>query len=198
MKPVAVIVVSHSPEAWQEARDVTQKLRDGGIPTFVTLERGARALRNTLDYYNLQKSIMEIRKVPIRTILQKAPRMARDVAAGCGKEVNIELRGEDVEVDKRLIEVLGGPLTHMVRNSVDHGIETPDQREALGKERQGHVKIEVTENDSDIFLAISDDGKGLDFDAIFVAGTIPEAAYFVEQARGFSNPLSIRHLVFVA
>lgn len=115
---------------------------------------------------NLQKSIMEIRKVPVRTILQKAPRMIRDIATGSGKDIKVELVGEEIEIDKRLVETLDGPLTHMVRNSADHGIEMPDDRETAGKPRQGTVRIAVTEAEDNVTLKISDDGKGIDLNAI--------------------------------
>jgi two-component system chemotaxis sensor kinase CheA len=115
---------------------------------------------------NLQKSIMEVRKVSVRTLLQKIPRMVRDIASHSGKQVKVELVGEDIEIDKRLIETLDGPLTHMVRNSVDHGVETPDIRQASGKAAEGIVRVAVTETPDDVTLTISDDGKGLDIEAI--------------------------------
>ncbi len=115
---------------------------------------------------NLQKSIMEVRKVSINTLLQKIPRMVRDTASACNKEIKVELSGEDIEVDKRLLETLDGPLTHMVRNAVDHGIETPEDRLASGKPRQGVVRVAVTETADKVMLLISDDGKGLDIEAI--------------------------------
>lgn len=121
-------------------------------------------------FYNLsnslQESIMEIRKVPIRILLQKAPRIVRDIAAASGKKIKVELVGEDIRIDKRLIETLDAPLTHMVRNSADHGVESPEARQAGGKDKQGVVRIVVSENEDDVTLAISDDGKGLDYDAI--------------------------------
>ena len=115
---------------------------------------------------NLQKSIMEVRKVSVRTLLQKIPRMVRDIASLSGKQVKVELIGEDIEIDKRLIETLDGPLTHMVRNSVDHGVETPDIRQTSGKPAEGTVRVAVTETPDDVTLTISDDGKGLDIEAI--------------------------------
>lgn len=114
----------------------------------------------------LQQSIMNIRKVPVRTILQKAPRMIRDIAIASGKQVDVQLHGKDVEVDKRLIEILDGPLTHMVRNAVDHGIEMPDERQVAGKPPQGTICITATETADNVDLTITDDGKGLNLDAI--------------------------------
>ena len=115
---------------------------------------------------SLQKSIMEIRKVPVKILLQKGPRMVRDIASTSGKKIAVELKGEHIRVDKRLIETLDAPLTHMIRNAADHGIETPAERQAAGKPEQGKVSIEVTETDDDIVLSIVDDGKGLDYEAI--------------------------------
>jgi len=115
---------------------------------------------------DLQESIMEIRKVPIHVILQKVPRMIRDIAAASGKQIKVELEGEDIKVDKRLIETLDAPLMHMTRNAADHGIEMPDVRKACGKDAQGTVRIVVRENDDDVVLTLSDDGKGLDHEAI--------------------------------
>ena len=115
---------------------------------------------------SLQRSIMEIRKVPVRTLLQKAPRMVRDIATAKGKQIQVTLVGEDIQIDKRLIETLDGPLTHMVRNAADHGIEPPAEREAAGKAPQGTVTIAVVETDDHVTLSISDDGRGLDLDAI--------------------------------
>lgn len=115
---------------------------------------------------NLQKSIMEVRKVSVSTLLQKIPRMVRDIASASGKQVKAELTGEDIEIDKRLIETLDAPLTHMVRNAVDHGVEMPDVRQAAGKPAEGIVRVAVTETPDDVTLTISDDGKGLDIEAI--------------------------------
>jgi two-component system chemotaxis sensor kinase CheA len=115
---------------------------------------------------NLQKSIMEVRKVSVKNLLQKIPRMVRDIASHSGKQVKVELVGEEIEVDKRLIETLDGPLTHMVRNAVDHGVETPQAREASGKPAEGTVRVAVTETADDVTLTISDDGKGLNIEAI--------------------------------
>lgn len=140
-------------------------IAENGMDKLAANFRRANETFNNLSN-NLQKSIMQIRKVPIRTILQKVPRLARDVAASCGKEVNIELEGEEIEVDKRLIETLDGPLTHMVRNAVDHGIEMPNDRQARGKTPQGNIRIVVKETADDVTLSISDNGKGLDFEAI--------------------------------
>jgi len=127
-----------------------------------------KRVNKTFDHLSedLQKSIMEVRKVPVRTLLQKAPRMVRDIATASGKEIKVELVGEEINIDKRLVETLDGPLTHMVRNSADHGIEMPTDREAAGKTRQGTVCIAVAETEDHVTLTISDDGKGIDLEAV--------------------------------
>jgi len=114
----------------------------------------------------LQRSVMEIRKVPVRVILQKVPRIVRDIAAGSGKDISVELAGQDVKIDKSLIETIDGPLVHMVRNAADHGIEMPDEREKLGKPSRGTLCVAVSETADDITLTVSDDGKGLDLEGI--------------------------------
>lgn len=115
---------------------------------------------------HLQKSIMEIRKVPVKNLLQKVPRMIRDIAASSGKDIKVELFGEDIEIDKSIVETLDAPLTHMARNAADHGIETIEDRKKADKPIQGVVKVGVEESDESITLKIIDDGKGLNYEAL--------------------------------
>lgn len=112
--------------------------------------------------HSLQDSIMEVRKVSIKGVMQKVPRMARDLAAVREKEVKVETHGENATVDKSLLESLEGPLTHMVRNAVDHGIEPPDVREARGKPRHGTLVVRAHEDREYIRIDVSDDGGGID------------------------------------
>jgi two-component system chemotaxis sensor kinase CheA len=114
----------------------------------------------------LQKSIMSIRLVAVGNILQRVPRLVRDVAAASGKEIDVKIEGEKIEVDKSLVDLLEAPLTHMVRNAADHGIEPPDTRVAAGKPRAGSVKVSVIEMPNNLSLLIEDDGAGLDLDRI--------------------------------
>ena len=115
---------------------------------------------------NLQKSVMRIRRVAIRPLLQRMPRIIRDIAVNKGKEIEVQIEGDDIEVDKSFIDILDAPLMHLVRNAADHGIESPDQRESAGKARKGTVSISVRETDDHIILSVQDDGKGLDTEAI--------------------------------
>jgi two-component system chemotaxis sensor kinase CheA len=116
--------------------------------------------------HDLQTSIMAIRKLPMRTILQRVPRIVRDVSAGHGKEIEVRLSGEDIEVDKSLIESLESPIIHMVRNAADHGIELPDARARAGKQRKGIISVGVEELPDFVTLKIDDDGAGINLDAI--------------------------------
>lgn len=115
---------------------------------------------------NLQSSIMEIRKVPMKSILQKSPRIVRDIASSTEKDIEVEIIGQQVEVDKRIVEMLDAPLTHMVRNAADHGIEPKQERMKIGKNQRGKIKIEIIEESEYVSLKISDDGRGLNLDKI--------------------------------
>ena len=115
---------------------------------------------------DLQKSIMSIRKVPIKSLFQKVPRVVRDIATAAGKQIDVVMVGEEIQVDKSLIDLLDSPMTHMVRNACDHGVETPERREAAGKSPGGTVWITCEEEASSIVLTVKDDGAGIDFDAI--------------------------------
>ncbi len=114
----------------------------------------------------LQTSIMGIRKVSVKPLAQKVPRLVRDVALAIGKEIDCVIEGENVQVDKSLLDLLDAPLTHMVRNAVDHGIEKPEARVAAGKPRTGSVRVTFAETGNHITLTVADDGAGLNLDAI--------------------------------
>jgi len=110
----------------------------------------------------LQKSLLAIRKVPARSLIQKVPRMVRDLANSLSKEVKVEVTGEDVQIDKSMIEALESPINHLVRNCVDHGIETPEERKKAGKNETGRVRIDIAEQGEDVIIKIEDDGAGID------------------------------------
>jgi two-component system chemotaxis sensor kinase CheA len=110
----------------------------------------------------LQGEVMKTRMQQISNVFDKFPRVVRDVAKGCGKQVEIEMEGKETELDKSLLEAIKDPLTHIVRNSVDHGIETPDQRVARGKRPEGHLKLRACHEGGQVVIEISDDGAGID------------------------------------
>ncbi|EKT4465806.1 chemotaxis protein CheA [Pseudomonas putida] len=111
---------------------------------------------------DLQTAVMKTRMQPIKKVFGRFPRLVRDLARQLKKEINLELVGEETDLDKNLVEALADPLVHLVRNAVDHGIEMPDEREASGKARTGHVVLSAEQEGDHILLSISDDGKGMD------------------------------------
>ncbi|TCK18824.1 two-component system chemotaxis sensor kinase CheA [Thiogranum longum] len=115
---------------------------------------------------DLQNAVMKTRMQPIKKVFGRFPRVVRDLARSLDKEVNLEMQGEETDLDKNLVEALADPLVHLVRNAVDHGIETPDEREAKGKPRQGTVVLAAEQEGDHILLSIDDDGKGMDADVL--------------------------------
>ncbi len=115
---------------------------------------------------DLQNSVMKTRMQPIKKVFGRFPRVVRDLARSLKKEINLELVGEDTDLDKNLVEALADPLVHLVRNSVDHGIEQPDVREQNGKPRIGKIILSAEQEGDHIMLAIRDDGGGMDADKL--------------------------------
>lgn len=111
---------------------------------------------------DLQRTAMSLRMVPVRPTFQKMARLVRDLAVQQGKEIGLVLEGEDTELDRGLVEDLADPLVHMIRNSADHGIEMPDDREAAGKPRAGTIRLRAFHQGGFVVIEVSDDGRGLD------------------------------------
>jgi two-component system chemotaxis sensor kinase CheA len=105
---------------------------------------------------------MSLRAQPIKQAFSRVPRMLRDLSVETGKLIALETSGEATEVDKGVIEKIGDPLTHMIRNAADHGIETPDEREAKGKPREGTIRLSAEQKGARIFVRVADDGRGID------------------------------------
>lgn len=110
----------------------------------------------------IQASVLGIRMVPVKTIFTKFPRMLRDLAKGSGKKIELQMVGEDTEIDKSLIEELSDPLIHLIRNSADHGIELPEVRARSGKPETGTVVLRARHEGDSVLVEIEDDGKGID------------------------------------
>jgi two-component system chemotaxis sensor kinase CheA len=114
----------------------------------------------------LQASVMSIRMLPVRTVFQRFPRLVRDLARTLGKEVRLVIEGEGIEMDKTILEQIGDPLVHVIRNAVDHGLETPDERRAKGKESSGQLTLRAVHEAGGVSIEITEDGRGLDSDAL--------------------------------
>jgi two-component system chemotaxis sensor kinase CheA len=146
--------------------NVGKRLRALDAPPSLSTEFQRAMGAFSLLSHNLQRSIMEVRKVPVKFALQKIPRLVRDIAASAGKQASVTLVGSDICVDKSLVESFEAPLIHMIRNAVDHGLETCDERKRRNKPPSGRVDVVVTENSAEIICAIRDDGAGIDADVL--------------------------------
>jgi len=115
----------------------------------------------------LQESVMRLRMVPVGTVFSRYPRMVRDFCRKTGKKIELVIKGEETELDKTVIESIGDPLTHIIRNSVDHGIETPEQRLMAGKKETGTITLDACHEGNHIAITVSDDGAGLNLEKIY-------------------------------
>jgi two-component system chemotaxis sensor kinase CheA len=132
---------------------------------------------------------------PIKKVFGRFPRVVRDLARSLEKDVVLEMMGEDTDLDKNLVEALADPLIHLVRNSVDHGIEMPDVREAAGKPRQGTVTLAAEQEGEHILLTISDDGAGIDAQGL--ARNVIEKGLMDEDSISRLNDKEIYNLIFL-
>ncbi|MCP9440115.1 MAG: chemotaxis protein CheA [Nitrospira sp.] len=143
----------------------------------VLLERIAQLERNTRE---IQERVMSIRMVPIGTAFSRFPRLVRDLAGKLGKKINLVMSGEETELDKTVIEAIGDPLTHLVRNAADHGLETPEERLDNNKPETGVIKLHAFHEGGNICITVEDDGRGLNRDKILAKavkqGLVPDGA----------------------
>ncbi|MCA9122148.1 MAG: chemotaxis protein CheW [Planctomycetaceae bacterium] len=142
----------------------------------------------------LQEAIMKTRMQPIGIVFNKFTRIVRDLSAKLGKQCELQIEGKDVEVDKTIIEAMGDPLTHLVRNSVDHGVETPDERTAKGKPAAGTLRLQAYHKSGKVRIEISDDGKGID-PAALRAKAVSKGLFTAERADEMSDREAVR-LIF--
>ncbi len=115
---------------------------------------------------DLQLSVMKMRMQALQKVFGKFPRVVRDISSAIGKEVDLKITGEETEVDRSVIEHIGDPLIHIIRNAIDHGIESPEARRAKGKPERGTISIGASQRGNQIVIEISDDGKGIDLDRV--------------------------------
>lgn len=142
---------------------LSQGLRHGELGA----EQFAEALNDSSSRLSsiteeLQSASLRTRMVPIDVAFRRFPRMVRDIARNLGKEVELVVSGEDTELDKNVVEQIGDPLMHLMRNALDHGLETPAKREAAGKPRKGSIRLDARQEGDHILISVCDDGAGMD------------------------------------
>jgi len=115
---------------------------------------------------DLQRSVMKIRMVPVEQLFRRFPRVVRDVARQCGKQVDLIVKGGDTDLDKGILDAIAEPLTHLVRNAVDHGIESTEERARAGKRPQGTLRLNAYHQGNQVVIEVSDDGRGIDVDKV--------------------------------
>jgi two-component system chemotaxis sensor kinase CheA len=138
---------------------LSAQVKDLPPAQFAELMRGIEEMQQHIR--ELQEAVMSVRMQPVKSIFSRMPRLVRDLAQQLGKEITLELSGENTEVDKTIIEQLSDPLTHMIRNSVDHGVEMPDIRAERGKPRMGTIHLSAEHRGGRIVIEVSDDGGGI-------------------------------------
>lgn len=140
---------------------IRRAIEDGDIET-------AETSLNDFDKVTsrLQNTVMDMRLIPLRRVVSNLPRVVRDVARNQGKEVSFEMYGEDIELDRSILTEIEDPLIHILRNAVDHGVESPEQREAAGKPREGNIELRAERQRDHVTIVVEDDGGGIDADAI--------------------------------
>jgi len=155
-----------------------------------------RVLSETLAQLNLvttdlQLAVMKTRMLPIKKVFAKLPRMVRDLSQKLNKQVHLEMRGEETELDKSVADEVGDPLVHLVRNAIDHGIETPAERQAKGKPGEGQLTIAASQEGNSIVIRINDDGRGIQVEKIkakaLAKGLISEAELAAMEHREILN-----------
>lgn len=146
--------------------------------TVASLDAGNRRLKSWFDAFekdsrhlslitdDMQTGVRRLRMVPVATLFDAFPRMVRDLARDRGKTVAFDMEGTDTEIDRQVLEIMRDPLTHLLRNAVDHGIEPPDEREVKGKPWEGRVVLRAAQQGNHIVLGVSDDGRGIDLPAV--------------------------------
>ena len=159
--------------------------------------RNAEAVGQRIDLITseLQEAIMLTRMQPIGNVFNKFPRVVRDLSKKLGKKIDLNIVGKDVELDKTIIEAINDPLTHLVRNSVDHGIEPPDERRNKGKQESGVVILKAFHEAGQVVIEISDDGKGIDGEAL-AAKAVNKGLITSEQSQAMSDKEKV-NLIFL-
>jgi two-component system chemotaxis sensor kinase CheA len=157
-------------------------------------EHGSHVERLSLSLTGLHGETLGMRMVPIATLFEVFPGVVRRLAAECGVEVSLEVRGSQVEVDRRVLDLLRDPVVHLVRNALDHGIEPPTERKALGKPERGRIVLEALAQGQRVQVRVSDDGRGIDFE--LVRRTAVQRGWLTADAAKEASPDALLELLF--
>jgi two-component system chemotaxis sensor kinase CheA len=174
---------------------LVQKLNDCTTGTAVVkdLKEASSNISRIAD--ELQTSVMSIRMLPVKTVFQKFPRLVRDLARSQGKEVQLVIEGEGIELDKTILEQIGDPLVHVIRNAVDHGLEPSQERLANGKEASGQITLRAFHEAGGVAIEVTDDGRGLDVGALKRKAV--EKGLLTLEAAGGMNDETAFQLIFL-
>lgn len=143
---------------------------------------------------DMQLSVLKMRMQPLQKVFGKFPRAVRDMASTMGKDIELKISGEETEVDRSVIEHIGDPLIHIIRNAIDHGIEPPDVRKAGGKKERGVISIDASQKGTQVLIQVSDDGRGIDTDCV-KRKAVEKGLVTAEDAERMTDEAAI-HLIF--
>jgi len=143
---------------------------------------------------DLQRSVMKVRMVPVEQLFRRFPRMVRDVAKQCGKQVELIVSGQETDLDKSLLDAIAEPLTHLVRNAISHGIEAPQERTRAGKPSCGTIRLKAYHQGNQVIVEISDDGHGIDVQKVKARAV--ERGFLNAEASGRLSEADILDLIF--
>ncbi len=143
---------------------------------------------------DMQLSVLKMRMQPLQKVFGKFPRVVRDIASAMGKDIELKISGEETEVDRSVIEHIGDPLIHIIRNAIDHGIEPPDVRKAKGKKERGVISIDASQKGTQVLIQVSDDGRGIDIDRV-KRKAVENGLVTAEDAERMTDEAAI-HLIF--
>ncbi|MFA6149078.1 MAG: chemotaxis protein CheA [bacterium] len=166
--------------------------RYGDDPAFENLSETVSFL--DLVTSDMQLSVLKMRMQPLQKVFGKFPRVVRDIASGMGKDIELKISGEETEVDRSVIEHIGDPLIHILRNAIDHGIEAPDVRKAAGKKERGVISIDASQKGTQVLIQVSDDGHGIDIDRV-KRKAVENGLVTAEDAERMTDEAAI-HLIF--
>ncbi|SEH25590.1 chemotaxis protein CheA [Magnetospirillum fulvum] len=164
------------------SREMSREIKD----LFAVVDRLAQ---------EMQAAIMAVRMLPVSEVFERFPRLVRDIARKLGKRIDLVIEGEDTAADKTIVEMLGDPLLHIIRNALDHGIETPDEREAQGKPVEARVLLKAFQEGDQVVIEVSDDGRGIDPVKIRAAA-VAKGVIDAERAAGLTDQDAV-NLVFL-